>query len=121
LINNLITKAEKPTCMKSSLSLASTILSAFLLINPSAIAQTAATSSAAPDAVKTETVTTPAVKKWTCVAEGLAEFSYDGSGWARIRLSAYSTGGNYRITKDEKGDTAKGVTQDRTPFVCTNK
>lgn len=109
--------------MKSIFSIASVVAVIVLTMNSAAMAQTASPSAAA-EVTKTEAVTAPTaptVKKWTCTAEGLAEFSYDGSGWARIRLSAYSSGGNYRVTKDETGDIAKGVTQDRTPFVCTNK
>lgn len=109
--------------MESTFSIASVVAVIVLTMNSTAVAQTAS-SSAAVEVTKTEAVTAPTapiVKKWTCTAEGLAEFSYDGSGWARIRLSAYATGGNYRVTKDETGDIAKGVTQDRTPFVCTNK
>ncbi len=113
--------------MKSIFSTVSVVAVIVLTMNSAAMAQTASPSpspSAAAEVTKTEAVTAPTapiVKKWTCTAEGLAEFSYDGSGWARIRLSAYATGGNYRVTKDETGDIAKGVTQDRTPFVCTNK
>lgn len=109
--------------MKSIFSTVSVVAVIVLTMNSAAMAQTASPSAAA-EVTKTEAVTAPTapiVKKWTCTAEGLAEFSYDGSGWARIRLSAYATGGNYRVTKDETGDIAKGVTQDRTPFVCTNK
>ena len=84
-------------------------------------AQTNIPNSMVEDKAKVETVVLPSPKKWTCVAEGLAEFRYDGSNWASIRLAAYSAGGNYRVTKDQTGDVAKGVTADRTPFVCTNQ
>ena len=75
----------------------------------------------ADDKPAAEIATDPATKKWTCTAEGLAEFRYDGSDWARIRLVAYSSGGSYKVSKDKTGDIATGVTADRTPFVCTNK
>ena len=68
-----------------------------------------------------EAAAPPASKKWICTAEGLAEFRYDGSDWARIRLAAYSSGGSYKVSEDKTGDIATGVTADHTPFVCTNK
>ena len=86
-----------------------------------AVAQIVPTSPAADDKSKTDAAMPAAAKKWTCTAEGLAEFRYDGSGWAHIRLAAYLAGGNYRVSKDTTGDVASGVTADRTPFVCANK
>ena len=78
---------------------------------------------AAPDAAKPKGEVVPAQtpKKWVCEADGLAEFRYSGEDWAYIRLVAYSSGHEYRVTKDATGDIAKGSTQDRTTFVCTNK
>lgn len=62
-----------------------------------------------------------APKKWVCEADGLANFRYSGGDWAYIHLSSYSYGHEYRVKKNEVGDIARGVTQDTTPFVCTNK
>ncbi len=60
----------------------------WLLAGPfSAVAQILPTSPAADDKSKTDAVMPAAVKKWTCTAEGLAEFRYDGSDWAHIRLA----------------------------------
>ncbi len=98
-----------------------TLASTLLVAVTSVEAQSPIPSTSAQASSPTAAVTAPVVKKWTCTAEGLAEFRYDGSGWAFIRLSAYSSGHQYRVTKDETGDIAKGNTQDRTPFVCTNK
>ena len=86
-----------------------------------AFAQSVPTSPAADVKPAAEVAAQPSAKKWTCTAEGLAEFRYDGSDWARIRLAAYSSGGSYKVSKDKTGDIATGVTADRTPFVCTNK
>ena len=98
------------------------ILASTLLVGVTSVEAQSAISSASTQASSpTAAVTAPAAKKWTCTAEGLAEFRYDGSGWAFIRLSAYATGHQYRVSKDESGNIAKGSTQDRTPFVCTNQ
>lgn len=103
--------------MNAQFCLPSILIATILAASPAAMAQSTATSTSTP----TTALAAPAAKIWTCTAEGLAEFRYDGSGWAFIRLSAYSSGHQYRVTKDETGDVAKGNTQDRTPFVCTNK
>jgi hypothetical protein len=107
--------------MKTQIFLKPALVAASLAASTVLMAQTTAPSTAANDTTATSAVTAPVIKKWTCAADGLAEFRYDGSGWAFIRLSAYQTGHQYRVTKDETGDVAKGATQDRTPFVCTNK
>ncbi len=97
-----------------------TILTLSLLLASFAIsAQSATPSPVVEDKPKAETLTAPITKKWTCTAEGLVEFRYDGGDWARIRLAAYTNGGSYKVVKDATGDIAKGITQDRTPFVCT--
>lgn len=98
-----------------------TLASTLLVGVTSVMAQSPIPSTSAQASSPTAAVTAPVAKKWICTAEGLAEFRYDGSGWAFIRLSAYTSGHQYRVTKDETGDIAKGNTQDRTPFVCTNK
>ena len=99
-----------------------TLLIPFLLVGSfGAVAQSASTSPVVDSKPKEEVAAPPVVKKWTCTAQGLAEFRYDGSDWARIRLAAYSSGGSYKVTKDKTGDIATGVTADRTPFVCTNQ
>lgn len=99
-----------------------TLLAPLLLAASSGVtAQSVPTSSAADDKPTTQVAAPAAIKKWTCTAEGLAEFRYDGSNWASIRLAAYSSGGNYRVSKDKTGDVATGVTADRTPFICTNQ
>ncbi len=98
-----------------------TLASTLLMVATSVEAQSAIPSASTQASSPTAAVTAPVAKKWTCSAEGLAEFRYDGSGWAFIRLSAYTSGHQYRVTKDESGDVAKGTTQDRTPFVCLNK
>lgn len=57
--------------------------------------------------------------KWTCTAQGLKEARYDGSGEAYIHLSAYTTGGKYKVTKNAEGTKATGKTKDGTEFTCT--
>ncbi len=86
-----------------------------------AIAQNAPGAPAAEEKPKADVAIAPVAKKWTCTAETLAEFRYDGGDWARIRLAAYSSSGSYKVSKDQTGNIATGVTADRTPFVCTNK
>jgi hypothetical protein len=105
--------------MNAQVYLPSMLFATILATSTAVTAQSAAPSTAISTA--TPTTAAPAAKKWICTAEGLAEFRYDGSSWAFIRLSAYSSGHQYRVTKDETGDVAKGNTQDRTPFICTNK
>ena len=93
----------------------------FLQVSLAASAQSVVPTAVGEDKPKAEVAAPQTAKTWTCTAEGLAEFRYDGSDWARIRLAAYSTGGSYKVSKDQTGNTATGVTADRTPFVCTNK
>ncbi len=118
---NNIKNQYKSFMMTSKRSLASTIATALLVLGTTAMAQSANPGAAANETTPTGVVTAPTAKKWTCTADSLADFRYDGSGWAYIRPSAYSSGGQYRVTKDETGDIAKGFTQDRTPFVCSTK
>lgn len=108
-----------PSFFTSILATACLATATALMAQP--VAPVATSSAAGNEATSTSAITTGTAKKWTCTADGLAEFRYDGSGWAFIRLSAYTSGHQYRVTKDETGDIAKGNTQDRTPFVCTNK
>jgi hypothetical protein len=71
---------------------------------------------------KSESSPTQAPKKWVCVAEASVEnYRYSGGDWAYIHLASYGSGHEYRVTKNEAGDVAKGTTQDRTPFVCTKQ
>ncbi len=58
---------------------------------------------------------------WKCTADGLVTFRYTGGDWAYIHLQAFSTGGNYKVTLNELGNEAKGMTANRTPFVCTKQ
>ena len=55
---------------------------------------------------------------WTCKADGLREFRYDGSGWAYIHLNGYQAGGNYQVKVNEERTEATGKTKDGTQFTC---
>ncbi len=55
---------------------------------------------------------------WTCKAEGIREFRYDGSGWAYIHLNAYQTGGSYQVKLNEDRTEATGKTKDGSAFTC---
>lgn len=65
------------------------------------------------------TTTKLTASKWTCTAQGLKEARYDGSNEAYIHLSAYTTGGKYKVTKNAEGTKATGKTKDGTEFTCT--
>jgi hypothetical protein len=54
---------------------------------------------------------------WTCTAESLKSFRYKGGKTAYIHLSAYSSGGNYKVQKVSENKVV-GQTKDKTPFEC---
>ncbi|MDO8282411.1 MAG: hypothetical protein Q7U10_07295 [Thermodesulfovibrionia bacterium] len=56
--------------------------------------------------------------KWSCRAEGLADYRYNGAGRAYIHLQSYSSGHDYKVMLNAQGTEATGNTQDGTPFSC---
>jgi hypothetical protein len=56
-------------------------------------------------------------KTWKCSAPGIKEGRYTGGDTAYIHLSAFPTGGDYRLTKKYK-KSVTGFTANNTRFVC---
>ena len=56
--------------------------------------------------------------KWNCSAKGMVNSYYYGSDTAMIHLEGYSSGGNYKVTKNAQGTEATGTTANGTPFTC---
>jgi hypothetical protein len=55
---------------------------------------------------------------WKCSAQGLVNSHYTGSDYAMIHLQGYSSGGNYKVTKNTQDTEATGTTANGTPFKC---
>lgn len=55
---------------------------------------------------------------WKCSAQGLANAHYSGADSAMIHLQGFSSGGNYKVTKNAQGTEATGTTANGTPFKC---
>lgn len=55
---------------------------------------------------------------WKCSAQGLVNYSYNGSESAMIQLQGFSSGGYYKVTKNAQGTEATGTTANGTPFTC---
>lgn len=55
---------------------------------------------------------------WKCSAQGLVSSYYTGSDSAMIHLQGFSSGGNYKVTKNAQGTEATGTTGNGTPFTC---
>lgn len=55
---------------------------------------------------------------WKCSAQGLITSYYTGSDSAMIHLQGFSSGGNYKVTKNAQGTEAAGTTANGTPFKC---
>jgi hypothetical protein len=55
---------------------------------------------------------------WKCSAQGLVNSLYTGSDSAMIQLQGFSSGGNYKVTKNAQGTEATGTTANGTPFTC---
>ena len=55
---------------------------------------------------------------WKCSAKGLVNSYYVGLDTAMIHLEGFSSGGNYKVTKNAPGTEATGTTANGTPFMC---
>jgi hypothetical protein len=55
---------------------------------------------------------------WKCSAQGLLNSYYVGSDNAMIHLQGFSSGGNYKVSKNAQGTEATGTTANGTPFKC---
>jgi hypothetical protein len=55
---------------------------------------------------------------WECSAQGLVNSHYTGSDSAMIHLQGFSSGGNYKVSKNAQGTEATGTTGNGTPFKC---
>ena len=55
---------------------------------------------------------------WKCSAQGLVNSYYTGSDSAMIHLQGFSSGGNYKVTKNDQGTEATGTTANGTSFKC---
>lgn len=58
-------------------------------------------------------------ESWKCEAQNMGNYHYTGGDTAMIRLSQFSTGDRYKVTKNPEGTVATGTTANGTPFKCT--
>jgi len=58
---------------------------------------------------------------WNCSAKSLVDSSYNGGSYANIHLSAYSSGGDYKVKLNSSKTIASGKTADGTLFTCSKK
>ncbi|MBV1864203.1 MAG: hypothetical protein KUG74_07165 [Rhodobacteraceae bacterium] len=55
---------------------------------------------------------------WSCTAEKLKDYRYNGGKYAMIHISPYQSGGRYKVVKVSATDVT-GKTKDGTSFACT--
>jgi len=58
---------------------------------------------------------------WTCSAQNMQSFKYDGGATAYIHLAPYSYGGDYPVAMNKAKTQATGKTANGTTFTCVKR